>query len=256
MISRVYPAVIAVFSVLLPSTILAQAVTGTLPPPAEHAESAAQHPEAAARPELSPRLEGPPRVKRDIEREEPQTALVLCYHIVESPQDPRMEISRETFVQQMRYLAATGYNVIPLRDLYDYVAGRKASLPKNAIVITIDDGWRSTYTEVYPEMKRHHFPFTVFIYPRIIGQTSHAEPLALASVPHPPPAFVARRQGLLRLAGKGARQQQAHPRTGDRQVRRVPRLSLRRLRQHRREDRRQGWLQRRSDLRLRPRAPR
>src|SRR5260221_1404465 len=85
-----------------------------------------------------------------------------------------MEISRETFVQQMRYLAATGYNVIPLRDLYDYVAGRKASLPKNAIVITIDDGWRSTYTEVYPEMKRHHFPFTVFIYPRIIGQTSHA----------------------------------------------------------------------------------
>src|SRR5881394_3072733 len=123
MTSRVFPAFIAVFSVLLPSTILAQAVTGTLPPPAEHVE-AAQHPEAAVRPELSPRLEGPPRV----EREEPQTALVLCYHIVESPQDPRMEISRETFQQQMRYLAATGYNVIPLRDLHDYVAGRKASL--------------------------------------------------------------------------------------------------------------------------------
>jgi peptidoglycan/xylan/chitin deacetylase (PgdA/CDA1 family) len=169
MTSRVFPAVIAVFSVLLPSTILAQAVTGTPPPPAEHVE-APPHPESAPRTELSPQLEGPPRV----EREEPQTALVLCYHIVESPQDPRMEISRETFQQQMRYLAATGYNVIPLRDLYDYVAGRKHSLPKNAIVITIDDGWRSTYTEVYPEMKRHHFPFTVFIYPRIIGQTSHA----------------------------------------------------------------------------------
>ena len=24
-------------------------------------------------------------------------ATVLCYHIVESPQDPRMEVSRETF---------------------------------------------------------------------------------------------------------------------------------------------------------------
>lgn len=106
--------------------------------------------------------------------EAPPTALVLCYHIVESPQDPRMEISRETFQQHMRYLAATGYNVIPLRDLYDYVSGRKASLPKNAVVITIDDGWRSTYTEVFPEMKRRHFPFTVFVYPKIIGQTSYA----------------------------------------------------------------------------------
>jgi peptidoglycan/xylan/chitin deacetylase (PgdA/CDA1 family) len=104
----------------------------------------------------------------------PPTALVLCYHIVESPQDPRMEISREAFQQQMRYLAMTGYNVIPLRDLYDFVTGRKATIPKNAVVITIDDGWRSTYTEVFPEMKRRHFPFTVFVYPRIIGQTAHA----------------------------------------------------------------------------------
>jgi peptidoglycan/xylan/chitin deacetylase (PgdA/CDA1 family) len=106
--------------------------------------------------------------------DDPSTAIVLCYHIVESPQDPRMEISRETFLQQMRYLALTGYNVIPLRDLYDYVTGKKATIPKNAVVITIDDGWRSTYTEVFPEMKRRHFPFTVFVYPRIIGQTSHA----------------------------------------------------------------------------------
>ena len=101
-------------------------------------------------------------------------AIVLCYHIVESPQDPRMEVSREAFRQQMRYLAMTGYNVIPLRDLYDYVMGKRASLPKNAVVITFDDGWRSTYTEVFPEMKRYGFPFTVFIYPNIIGQTSHA----------------------------------------------------------------------------------
>jgi peptidoglycan/xylan/chitin deacetylase (PgdA/CDA1 family) len=101
-------------------------------------------------------------------------ATVLCYHIVESPQDPRMEVSRETFRQQMRYLAMTGYNVIPLRDLYDYVTGKRTSLPKNAIVVTIDDGWRSTYTEVFPEMKRYGFPFTVFIYPNIIGQTARA----------------------------------------------------------------------------------
>lgn len=102
------------------------------------------------------------------------SATVLCYHIVESPHDPRMEIGRETFRQQMRYLSMTGYTVIPLRDLYDYVAGKKASIPRNSVVITIDDGWRSTYTEVFPEMQKRKFPFTVFIYPKIIGQTAYA----------------------------------------------------------------------------------
>src|SRR5881409_143066 len=84
-------------------------------------------------------------------------ATILCYHIVESPQDPRMEVSREAFRQQMRYLAMTGYTVVPLRDLYDYASGKRASLPRNSVVITIDDGWRSTYTEVFPEMKHRGF---------------------------------------------------------------------------------------------------
>ena len=99
---------------------------------------------------------------------------ILCYHIVESPNDPRMEVSREQFHQQMRYLAVTGYNVIPLKQAWEYAAGVRASLPPRSVVITFDDGWRSTYTEVFPEMKRRHFPFTVFIYPNIVGQTTHA----------------------------------------------------------------------------------
>lgn len=99
-------------------------------------------------------------------------ATVLCYHIVESPSDPRMEISRETFRQHLQYLEMTGYNVIPLRHLYEYVAGKRPSLPKNAVVITLDDGWRSAYTEAYPELKKRNFPFTLFIYPKIIGKTT------------------------------------------------------------------------------------
>lgn len=107
-------------------------------------------------------------------QDETPAAIVLCYHIVESPQDPRMEVSRDNFRQQMRYLAVTGYNIIPLRHVYEYVSGKRSSLPKNAIVVTIDDGWRSTYTEVFPEMQKRKFPFTVFVYPKIIGQTAHA----------------------------------------------------------------------------------
>ena len=108
------------------------------------------------------------------ENEWSKGATILCYHIVESPHDPRMEISREVFVEQMRYLAMTGYTVVPLRDIYEYAVGKRASLPKNSVAITIDDGWRSTYTEAFPELKKRHFPFTVFIYPKIIGQTQYA----------------------------------------------------------------------------------
>ncbi|MGZ5432685.1 MAG: polysaccharide deacetylase family protein [Thermoanaerobaculia bacterium] len=102
------------------------------------------------------------------------TATVLCYHIVEAPAAARMHIDRETFRQHLRYLEMTGYNVIPLRHLYEYVTGTRASIPKNAVVITIDDGWRSTYTEAFPELQKRKFPFTVFIYPNIIGKTANA----------------------------------------------------------------------------------
>ncbi|HEY8711840.1 MAG TPA: polysaccharide deacetylase family protein [Thermoanaerobaculia bacterium] len=112
--------------------------------------------------------------RQSVDLSDPNGATVLCYHIVESPLDPRMEISRETFRQHLQYLEMTGYNVIPLRHLYEYVTGKRTALPPNAVVITIDDGWRSTYTEAYPELKKRGFPFTVFIYPEFIGKTATA----------------------------------------------------------------------------------
>ena len=113
------------------------------------------------------------RAERAVDTDHP-TATVLCYHIVEAPAAPRMHIDRETFRQHLRYLEMTGYNVVPLRHVYEYVTGKRSSLPKNAVVITIDDGWRSTYTEAFPELQKRKFPFTVLIYPNIIGKTSNA----------------------------------------------------------------------------------
>jgi peptidoglycan/xylan/chitin deacetylase (PgdA/CDA1 family) len=105
---------------------------------------------------------------------EPRSATILCYHIVESPQDTRFSITTETFRLQMQYLASAGYNVIPLAELYEYISGKRDSIPENAVVVTVDDGWRSTYTHIYPEMQRLGFPFTVFIYPKFIGASAYA----------------------------------------------------------------------------------
>lgn len=103
-------------------------------------------------------------------------AIVLCYHVVQSPTDSIYSIDRASFQEQMSYLAMTGYNVIPLSELAEYVSGKRATLPPNPVVITVDDGWRCTYTEIYPEMQRLGFPFTVFLYPKFIqrGTNSYA----------------------------------------------------------------------------------
>jgi peptidoglycan/xylan/chitin deacetylase (PgdA/CDA1 family) len=104
----------------------------------------------------------------------PPAATIICYHVVESPYDTEFSITRETFLQQMQYLRATGYKVVPLSHVYEYVTGKRKSLPKNAVVLTVDDGYRSVYTEMYPLLREYRFPFTVFIYPKWIGQSGYA----------------------------------------------------------------------------------
>lgn len=101
-------------------------------------------------------------------------ATILCYHVVESPSDTKFSLTREAFRQQMRYLATAGFNVIPLEHLHEYLEGKRKSLPKNAVVITVDDGWKCTYTVIYPELKSFRFPFTLFLYPKFVGQSAYA----------------------------------------------------------------------------------
>jgi peptidoglycan/xylan/chitin deacetylase (PgdA/CDA1 family) len=102
------------------------------------------------------------------------SATVLCYHVVESPHDTMFAIDRSVFLQQVQYLVSTGYNIIPLSMLSDYVSGKRKELPDRAVVLTVDDGWRCTYTEIYPVLKRFHVPFTIFIYPKFVGQSAYA----------------------------------------------------------------------------------
>lgn len=83
-------------------------------------------------------------------------------------------ITTAQFEQQLDYLDRNGYTVIPLERLVGYLKGRVKALPKKAVVITIDDGWLCAYTNALPILRKRNLPFTLFIYPDIIGQGSHA----------------------------------------------------------------------------------
>ncbi|MEW6490378.1 MAG: polysaccharide deacetylase family protein [Thermodesulfobacteriota bacterium] len=91
-----------------------------------------------------------------------QTVPILCYHRFGDEQ-ARMVVSAEAFEAQMRYLAENDYRVIPLAALAGFLEGR-SPLPERAVVLTMDDGYRSNYEIAFPILKRYRFPATIFVY--------------------------------------------------------------------------------------------
>jgi peptidoglycan/xylan/chitin deacetylase (PgdA/CDA1 family) len=102
-----------------------------------------------------------------------QDTVILSYHEVDPVPKGGWAVSSEDFADQMRYLGVTGYNVIPIADLADYINGKKPSLPPNSVVITSDDGWRCNYTVMYPILKRLGYPWSLYVYPQMVGQGAH-----------------------------------------------------------------------------------
>jgi peptidoglycan/xylan/chitin deacetylase (PgdA/CDA1 family) len=96
-----------------------------------------------------------------------QTVPVLCYHQFSETEIGKMTVTRSAFEKQMKFLKDEGYRVIPLDQLLNFI-DFKGQLPRKAVVITIDDGWRSTYDIAYPVLKQYGYPATLFVYTDLI----------------------------------------------------------------------------------------
>ncbi len=96
-----------------------------------------------------------------------QTVPILCYHRF-GPGRGKMIVSADRFAEQMDWLARNDYRVVPLSALEDFLQGRRA-LPERAVVITIDDGYKTVYQYAYPILRKHGFPATVFLYTDFVG---------------------------------------------------------------------------------------
>lgn len=78
-----------------------------------------------------------------------------------------MRMNTEAFRAQMQALKASGVPVISMKDFLDWKLGDR-QLPAKCVMITIDDGWKSVYTDAYPILRETGFPFTVFPYTKFI----------------------------------------------------------------------------------------
>ncbi|MDT8271770.1 MAG: polysaccharide deacetylase family protein [Desulfomonilia bacterium] len=93
---------------------------------------------------------------------------VLLYHKFDEQDSPSTSTSSQLFEQQMGYLKDNGYAVLSLEQLLGCMEGR-IPFPHKAVVITLDDGNLSQYTKAFPILKRHGYPFSVFIFTRAPG---------------------------------------------------------------------------------------
>ena len=97
-----------------------------------------------------------------------QTIPILCYHRFGDTGHVKLTVPEKKFRQQMQYLKDNNYRVIPMSDMHKFISG-KEELPKKAVIITIDDGYRSTYEIAYPILKEMDFPATLFLYTDFAG---------------------------------------------------------------------------------------
>ena len=90
---------------------------------------------------------------------------IVCYHGFalhdEADFRPRLFIRTETFNRRMDYLKRNGFRVVSLatglKGLQD------GTLPKSAVVLTIDDGWAGVFERALPVLRRFTFPATIYI---------------------------------------------------------------------------------------------
>jgi peptidoglycan/xylan/chitin deacetylase (PgdA/CDA1 family) len=97
-----------------------------------------------------------------------QLVPVLVYHHIAAEVRGRVVVSPRAFEEQMRYLKARGFRVVTLSALVEFLA-RGRQLPRGAVVLTFDDGYRSFLDHAYPVLKELGFTATLFVYTDYVG---------------------------------------------------------------------------------------
>ena len=74
----------------------------------------------------------------------------------------------EKFREQLQTLADNDISVIGMGDFLAWRRGEK-NIPPFSVIITIDDGYVSTYDLAFPILKEFDFPFTIYPYTNFFG---------------------------------------------------------------------------------------
>ncbi|MFI5001339.1 MAG: polysaccharide deacetylase family protein [Reyranellales bacterium] len=106
--------------------------------------------------------------------EPPLNVPILVYHRLGPALTDEMTVTTPVFEAQLRLIAERGYHAVALRTLVGALADSAVELPDRAVVLTVDDGHRTVYSDLFPLIKRFRIPITLFIYPSAISNADYA----------------------------------------------------------------------------------
>lgn len=102
-----------------------------------------------------------------------QTVSILCYHSFAQSCTSQLCTPANVFDRQMQYLKDNNYRVISLAEFNQFLKYNQR-VPNRSVIITIDDGYRSTYDIAYPILKKFDYSATFFIYTDFVSATKIA----------------------------------------------------------------------------------
>ncbi|MEM7132351.1 MAG: trifunctional glycosyltransferase/class I SAM-dependent methyltransferase/polysaccharide deacetylase [Chloroflexota bacterium] len=99
---------------------------------------------------------------------------ILMYHRVAPNGSDALadwRVSPHAFEEQLRYLRDEGYHSTTFDDWRGWV-DQRAPIPRKAVMITFDDGYRDFAQYAWPLLQKYGFTATVFLVTSLIGQTN------------------------------------------------------------------------------------
>ncbi len=105
----------------------------------------------------------PPPRRPNVPRDQTRVAVLGYHNFSETKPVTDMLMRTAEFRQQMEYIRQAGLTVISMQEFLEWRFGAR-ELPAECVLITLDDGWRSVYTDAYPILKEYGYPFTIFLY--------------------------------------------------------------------------------------------
>lgn len=98
-----------------------------------------------------------------VPREQTRVAVLGYHNFSNTKPITEMRMRTSDFCQQMQYIKDAGLSVITMQDFLEWLNGSRC-LPERCVLITIDDGWKSVYTDAFPVLRAYGYPFTMFLY--------------------------------------------------------------------------------------------
>jgi len=87
---------------------------------------------------------------------------IFVYHRFDDNRYPTTNISTKELRKEFNYLKKNGYKVVPLIDIIKKVNANE-KVPSKWVAFSIDDGFKTFYTNGLSVFKEYNYPFTLFI---------------------------------------------------------------------------------------------